>query len=261
MLVSGMHMSMSTVYNIYILQSVIDVAFNRGKKVFCASIDFSKACDYINRNCLWYKLLKSGIRGNISNIIKSMYMNTFSKVKYQGAMSDQFECNIGVRQGESILPFLLNIFSNDLDSALALGGFQGITEGAFNLRSFMHADDVLLLSNSREYLQAGLDCFYDYCLKWKLNVNTTKTSIIIFRKGGTTSLDDHFFFGDKLLTISNSLYYLGLVLSCSGKFSQTHTNLADQGLRRYINYLMTLMNYMFQTSIFSVACLLNLYSQ
>ena len=50
-----------------------------------------------------------------------MYMNTFSKVKYQGAMSDQFECNIGVRQGESISPFLFNILLNDLDSALALG--------------------------------------------------------------------------------------------------------------------------------------------
>ena len=106
---SGIRQGMSTVDNIYILQSVIHVAFNRGKKVSCASIDFSKAFDYINRDCLWYKLLKSGIRGNIFNIIKSMYMNTFSKVKYQGAMSDQFECNIG--------------------------GFQGIMEGAFNLRS------------------------------------------------------------------------------------------------------------------------------
>ena len=45
-----------------------------------------------------------------------MYMNTFSKVKYQGAMSDQFKCNIGVRQGESISPFLFDIFLNDLDS-------------------------------------------------------------------------------------------------------------------------------------------------
>ena len=116
-------------------------------------------------------------------------------------MSDQYECNIGVRQGERISPFLFNIFFNDLDSVLVLGGFQGITEGTFNLRSLMYADDVLLLSNSRKDLQAGLDCFYDCCLKWKLHVNTTKTSIIIFRKGVTTSLYDNFFFGDELLTI------------------------------------------------------------
>ena len=103
-----------------------------------------------------------------------MYMNTFAKVKYQGARSDQFEGNIGVRQGESISPSLFYIFLNDLDSTHALGGFQGITEGTFNLRSLMCADDVLLLSNSREDLQVGLDYFYDYCLKWKLPANTTK---------------------------------------------------------------------------------------
>ena len=43
---SGFRQGISTVDNIYILQSVIDVAFNRGKNVFCASIDFSKAFDY-----------------------------------------------------------------------------------------------------------------------------------------------------------------------------------------------------------------------
>ena len=53
---------------------------------------------------------------------------------------------------------------------------------------------------------------------------------------GNTSLDDHFFFGDKLLTISNSVSYLGLVLCCSGKFSQTHSNLADQGLKAVYNF-------------------------
>ena len=51
-----------------------------------------------------------------------------------------------------ISPFLFNIFFNDLDLALALGGSQGITEGAFNLRSLMYADDLLLLSNSCEDL-------------------------------------------------------------------------------------------------------------
>ena len=84
----------------------------------------------------------------------------------------------------------------------------------------MYADDVVLLSNSREDIQIG----------------------------------------DKFLTISNSVSYLGLVLSCSGKFSQTQSNLADRRLKA-VNYLMTLMNYMLQTPIFSVLCLINLHSQ
>ena len=55
--------------------------------------------------------------------------------------------------------------------------------------------------------------------------------MIIFSKECTTSLDVYFFSGDRLLTISNSVSYLGLVLSSSGTFSQTQSNLADRGLK------------------------------
>ena len=83
-------------------------------------------------------------------------------------MSEQFECNIEDTQGESISPFLFNICIS-----LALGVFQGITESAFNLRSLMYADEVLILSNSRQDLQAGLDCFHDYChMDTAKNINT-----------------------------------------------------------------------------------------
>ena len=97
---SGFRRGMSTADNNYIYIAICHCCsrFYKGKKVFCASIDFSKAFDYINRVCLWYNLLKSGISGNIFNINKNIYMNTFCEVKYEGAMSDQFECNIAVRQ-------------------------------------------------------------------------------------------------------------------------------------------------------------------
>ena len=54
------------------------------------------------------------------------------------------------------------------------------------------------------------------------------TKIVILRKRGRPiihPLTIIFFFGDKLLTISNSVSYLGLVLSYSGKFSQAQSNI------------------------------------
>ena len=45
-----------------------------GKKLYCAFIDFTKEFDYIVRENLWYKMIKLGLRGNILNIIKSMYL-------------------------------------------------------------------------------------------------------------------------------------------------------------------------------------------
>ena len=50
----------------------------------------------------------------------------------------------------------------------------------------LYADDIIIFfSESAEGLQKGLDILKDYCDKWKLIVNTNKTKIMIFRKGGT----------------------------------------------------------------------------
>ena len=83
------------------LQSVIDSYLNTKRRLHVAFIDFKKAFDHVNRDCLWYKLLKSGIRGPIFNIIRYISCNTTSKIKYSGVFSNNFECNLGVQQGES----------------------------------------------------------------------------------------------------------------------------------------------------------------
>ena len=64
---------MGTVDNIVVLHCILNHMLNKGKRLFCAFIDFSKAFDYVVRDNLWTKLIKLGIRGNILNIIKSIY--------------------------------------------------------------------------------------------------------------------------------------------------------------------------------------------
>ena len=164
------------------------------------------------------------------NIINSMYSNNFSTVKHQGCISEPFECRIGVRQGESLSPFLFSIFLNDLETFLQTGNFQGIDMEGTPLKLLLYADDLLLLSSTREDLQLGLDLLYDYCTRWRLYVNN-KTAVVIFRKGGNLSFHDHFFYGHDLLKVSESVSYLGLTLSSRGKFLLTQRNLADRGLK------------------------------
>ena len=62
--------------------------------------------DYLNRDCLWYKMLHNGIRGKIIDMIRSMYSEVKSSVKYLGRPSEDFHSYLGVRQGESLSPFL-----------------------------------------------------------------------------------------------------------------------------------------------------------
>ena len=64
---------MGTTDNIFGLSSLISLFLQSKNKLYTALIDFSKAFDYVVRDHLWKKLTQIGIRGNILNVIKSMY--------------------------------------------------------------------------------------------------------------------------------------------------------------------------------------------
>jgi hypothetical protein len=55
-----------------------------------------------------------------SDIIINMYQNIKSRIVYNNAVSDFFDCNNGVRQGENLSPFLFSIYLNDLEQFLNL---------------------------------------------------------------------------------------------------------------------------------------------
>jgi hypothetical protein len=65
----GFGQKMSTVDNVFVLNSLINHVLNQGKQLFALFVDFSKAFDYVVREKLWYKLIKLGLRGNILNIM------------------------------------------------------------------------------------------------------------------------------------------------------------------------------------------------
>ena len=83
---AGFRKGMSTVDNAFILHGLISHMLTQGKKLFCVFVDFIKAFDYVVRDNLWFKLIKLVIRGNMLNIIKSMYDIAKSRVRFQNQL-------------------------------------------------------------------------------------------------------------------------------------------------------------------------------
>ena len=63
---NGFRKGRGTVDSIFVLHNVINECMEKGNKLYTCFIDFSKAFDYVVHDNLWYKLLKSGIRGKYS---------------------------------------------------------------------------------------------------------------------------------------------------------------------------------------------------
>ena len=207
---AGFRAHMGTTDNIFVLHGIITHMLNQGKQLFCAFVDFTKAFDYIVRDNLWAKLIKLGIRGNILNIIKSMYNCAKSRVKYMNTLSEQYETVLGVRQGECLSPFLFAMFLNDIEDTFIAHGLKGVDIDMFKLFLILYADDIVIFAQDSSQLQKSLDVLCEYCSKWKLVVNTNKTKIMIFRKGGRLPNNLNFYYNGNIIEIVNKFTYLNL---------------------------------------------------
>ena len=88
--------------------------------------------------------------------------------------------------GRKIVAVLFSIYLNDLEYFLSEKGVTGVRrhvdESNLYLKLFilLYADDTAILSDNETDFRHALGSFKTYCDTWKLNINATKTKIIIF---------------------------------------------------------------------------------
>ena len=226
---AGFRKKYSTVDQIFVLHSLISHVLHNKQKLYCAFIDFRRAFDSINHKCLWYKLIKCGIRGSILNVIRSMYRCVKSRViGFDGGISETMQCLVGVRQGECLSPFLFALSINDMEHEIGQGGTGGVSLGNLKLFLLLYAHDSVIFSETPGGLQVALDTMLAYCQRWTIKLNTSKTKIMIFRKGGRLPQDLSFTYDNHPLEIVSNFIYLGINFSTTGSFICTQKTLAGQ---------------------------------
>ena len=170
-----------------------------------------RAFDGLDRNCLWFKLLCTGVKGRMYHAVKSLYENVKCCVKLNDGnmFTNTFPVTLGVKQGCKISPTLFNIYVNDLITQIKNLG-KGVKLGDQRVSVLMYADDIILLSDSASNLQAQLDCVNNWCFKWKMEINENKTTVIHFRKKSVQVTNSRFKCGTKSINIAADYKYLGL---------------------------------------------------
>ena len=154
---------MGTVDNLFVLNSLLTHFLHQNKQLYCIFVDFTKACDYVVRDNLWYKLLKVGVRGRMFDIIKSVYSTVKSQVKYNNTLNNAFFSSKGVCQGECLFPFLFSMYLNDLEAEIDIKGMEGIDIGMLKLFILLYADDIVLFGNLALEFQNSIDILEEHC--------------------------------------------------------------------------------------------------
>ena len=181
--------------------------------MFTCFVDFQKAFDSVWHKGLFHKLYNNGISGKSLSLIFNLYSKTQCAIKGNNGITDFFRYSKGVRQGCPLSPILFNLYVNDLFNIIDKYSTSDIYLKESNkINALMYADDLVLISRSKEGLQRQIDSLQEYCQKWQLNINIKKTKTIIFNRGNKIIKADFNIAGVKIENVK-TLTYLGFTIS------------------------------------------------
>lgn len=145
-------------------------------------------------------------------------------VRTSEGLSDCFSSILGLKQGCPLSPTLFGLFLDELEQvlldAVASGAELDLPRLAGVLVALLlYADDLALVATSAAGLQAQLDLLHDYCARWKLTVNISKTKVVLLSgaRGAAASVaaaeEAGLTYGGQRLASASSFCYLGVQFS------------------------------------------------
>ena len=179
-------------------------------------MDFSKAYDTIWRNALYYKMVNIGVSKNFVQLMQSMYSSLSAQVMLPDGMSKSFLSQVGVKQGCNLSPTLFNIFINDLVTLCNQTENDSPDLDGITVSCLLYADDLVLISKSKNGLQNLLTTLDTFCSKWFMQVNLKKTKCLIFGKRRTWN--ELLMIGNKTIDCCENYVFLGTLMNWNGSF-------------------------------------------
>ena len=177
---NGFRPNRSCLDHIFSLHNICKVRKSLRQETYITFIDFQKAFDYVNHDLLYHKLLNIGITNDLYKAIKAIYSHPQSCVQLNGHLSEWFNVESGVRQGDLLSPTLFAVFIDDLSHEVKDVN-AGIMIGGEQLHMLFYADDIVLISPTVEKAQHQLDVLSNWCYKWDMKINAKKSQVLNVR--------------------------------------------------------------------------------
>ena len=227
----GFKKDSSCQHAIWTLREIIAYNKRRHKRTLICTIDASKAFDKINRNNLWAKMIGQ-IRPYLLRCLINYYSESRAVVCLDGNYSGMFSTLIGVKQGGPLSPKLFCLYMDELIETLDNSSF-GIKIGNIKINNMLYADDIVLISERPNELNALLKMTTDYGHEYEVKFNPDKTNFMIAGDSVNFSQDIKIVFDDKEIERVKELKYLGVMFDDTIKSSRHIEFKIKSALTRY----------------------------
>lgn len=187
----------STATCTYVVKEVVQHYINRGSNVYACFLDATKAFDRVQFSRLFEELIKRKMHPVDLRLLLDLYQRQRCRTRWKGSTSQYFSVGNGIRQGSVISPVLfcayLDVLLLELEKQKV-----GCHVGNKFFGCMAYADDIVLLSPSISGLRSMLSECENYCSKYLLQFNATKSVCVCFGRSVPNTLPDLFLLGDKM---------------------------------------------------------------
>jgi hypothetical protein len=181
----------STAQNMMALQELMENARCTTLPLFAVFTDFSKAFDSINREHLLKLLEEWNVPQRFIAFLDRSHEQQKLMVRFDGVTTDDhISPAVGVMQGDTLAPYLFILVIDQILRHIPYeaGAIADAIPGArfkSRIAALAYADDVILLSNTRQGAQELLSNFENAAMQWGLHLNTkpgkTETMLVAHR--------------------------------------------------------------------------------
>ena len=168
----------STAHAIYVLKMCSDYFYKHGSSTYVTFLDCSKAFDKVSHYGLFIKLMQRNVPLPFLRILAYWYLNMKSRCSWNGVLGEFFDVTTGVKQGGVLSPRLFTVYVDDMIHKLRTRGIGCHVIDIF-LACVMFADDLCLITPTRESMQQMLDICQEYCREFNLSFNAKKSKTMI----------------------------------------------------------------------------------
>ena len=131
----------------------------------------------MNSEMLCKVLGKIGLNAKITNIVRSMHVDTRAKYRLGDIETDWVKSERGVREGCILLPTLFSLYTEELAARMRRMN-AGVRVGNDRIGELLYADDVVVMSESADELQSLLDLVDGYVKDFGFEFSSEKCKVM-----------------------------------------------------------------------------------
>ncbi|XP_067217103.1 LINE-1 retrotransposable element ORF2 protein [Linepithema humile] len=214
---TGFREGMGTLDNIYVLNYLVNRQLGKKKgKMTALFIDLKAAFDSVDRGILVGAMRERGVREGLVERVEEVLKETKSKVRVGGEEGGNFWTARGVRQGCPLSPLIFNVMLADIEEEMGKVKWGGVKLRGRKIYSLAYADDMVLIAEEEEEMKGMMERLERYLDRKNLELNTEKTKIMRFRKGGGRWRKKVWRWKGKIIEEVKEFRYLGYIIQRNG---------------------------------------------